>query len=107
MPYKDKQIDIMCQRNFAADNRYIKRFTLMQFLGGNCFRCGTEDFRCLQIDHIEPIFRDGRGKKGGNETVLDVYMDRIQLEEIQILCANCHAIKSFDDRIKYKNYLGE
>lgn len=29
MPYKDKHIDIMCQRNFAADNRYIKRFTLL------------------------------------------------------------------------------
>ena len=60
-------------------------------LGGICKQCGCTDIRCLQIDHMIPL----RGIK--RMGTLDFYRSIVQgkRENLQILCANCHAIKTF------------
>lgn len=66
--------------------------------------CGISDHRCLQFDHIEPILRRmGYGEKA----VSGIYMDRENLDNVQILCANCHMIKTYsEDKKKYAGYQG-
>ena len=107
MPYKDPTKQKYVQRIDASNRNYIKRFTVIQFLGGSCLDCGEDDFRCLQIDHITPILRVEKYANAGNVTVMNVYMDRIAVEDLQVLCANCHAVKSFNDRTIYSNYIGD
>ena len=107
MPYKDPEKQRAVQRIDAANRTYVKRYTVIQFLGGVCNSCGEDDFRCLQIDHIKPILRAVRGEEVGTSTVMNIYMDRRDTEGLQVLCANCHARKSFNDRTGYRNYVGD
>lgn len=107
MPYKNPTKQKYVQRIDASNRYYIKRFTVIQFLGGKCSGCDEDDFRCLQIDHIIPILRERGKANAANITVMDVFMDRIDVEDLQVLCANCHAKKSFADRILYSNYIGD
>ena len=63
-------------------------------LGGKCVRCQLDDIRCLQIDHIIPI-RGDRSTYG-----VKLYRNLVQggsTENLQVLCANCHAIKTYED----------
>lgn len=104
MPYKDKEMQKQFQRNFMANKNKVRRFCVIQFFGGSCIRCGLDDIRCLQIDHIKPIFSD---KFRGQGTVMDIYMDRVDLDDLQILCANCHVIKTYiEDIPTHPGYLG-
>lgn len=107
MPYKDPNKQKYVQRIDASNRYYIKRFTVIQFLGGSCSECGEDDLRCLQLDHIIPIFRKRGEPSAAKITVMDVFMDRIAVEDLQVLCANCHAKKSFNDRTRYGNYIGD
>lgn len=107
MPYKDPNKQKYVQRIDASNRYYIKRFAVIQFLGGSCSECGEDDFRCLQLDHIKPVLRKRGQINAGNITVMNVFMDRIDVEDLQVLCANCHTKKSFDDRIVYSNYIGD
>lgn len=61
----------------------------MERLGGRCVRCENTDPRVLQFDHL-------RDKKG-NVGALAYRSWKLFLEEVdkcQLLCANCHAIKT-------------
>jgi formate-dependent nitrite reductase cytochrome c552 subunit len=75
-----------------------KRKTLLKLLGGKCVRCGFDDWRALQIDHI-----DGGGRKHRRKfnNILGYYNDiekSIISEEgkYQLLCANCNQIKKYE-----------
>lgn len=70
------------------------RKAAIEKLGGKCATCNIADERVLQIDHI-----DG----GGNEERSLKHRVTIWNEIIkgatgyQLLCANCHCIKSFEN----------
>lgn len=75
-------------------------------LGGKCSRCGFEDRRALQIDHI-----NGGGKKEikrGWQWVKKALDENNQ--DYQILCANCNWIKRHErgegNLRKYKDLHG-
>jgi hypothetical protein len=61
-------------------------------LGGVCLTCQCVDVRCLQIDHIIPI----KGKRM-NDTTFYNSIIRGMIENLQVLCANCHAIKTYEN----------
>ena len=63
-------------------------------LGGQCVRCQCSDMRCLQIDHVVPL----NGKlRLLTEKFYRSIIDGLT-ENLQVLCANCHAIKtSYED----------
>ena len=74
-----------------------KRKELIQVLGGDvCKHCGITDFRVLQIDHI---FGNGKDMPLSKSDILDLYLDNPYLanQELQILCCNCHRIKSLEN----------
>lgn len=87
------------REELSKDN--IKRVVLIQFLGGKCCKCGYDaDIRALQIDHINGDGYIDRKTHGRSGKVYRYYVKN--LEEckgiLQVLCANCHAIKSIECR---------
>lgn len=68
------------------------RAQIFEDLGGVCVQCGYNNPLALEIDHI-----DGGGsaeRKGKN--YLQYYRAIIKrgLEGLQLLCANCHTVKT-------------
>lgn len=53
---------------------------IRQALGGVCRCCGCSDSDCLEIDHID-----------GNR-------NNTQIDNLQLLCSNCHSKKTAQDR---------
>ena len=65
--------------------------------GSCCARCGFDDIRALHIDHVhgggQKELRGGHG--GGISYYYRVLKD--QSGKYQLLCANCNAIKRFEE----------
>ena len=95
---------INSSNNPKYDSDYIKkiykeaRLEALLVLGGKCTKCGFNDWRALQIDHI-----NGGGCKH-SERVSGPYL----LKEVvrsykagenkyQLLCANCNFIKRYEN----------
>ena len=64
-------------------------------LGGACVRCGFSDYRALEFDHIHG---DGyKVKPSNSRSELRKHLRAGTIHEVyQLLCANCHAIKTYD-----------
>jgi hypothetical protein len=81
----------------SAELRATKRRDALQFLGGACVRCGFDDERALQIDHV-----NGGGKReiaalaSGSYGVLMRVLSGVS--GYQLLCANCNWIKKHEQR---------
>ena len=87
------------QHELHRDN--IKRVVLIQALGGCCVKCGyTDDIRALQLDHINGDGYKDRKEKGKAGKVYRYYVNKLDEAKLilQVLCANCHAIKSIENR---------
>ena len=80
-----------CDRCRRPDNRTARRPDFIARAGGVCQRCGfVASYECqLHIDHIIPIALGGDRNDPGN---------------LQIICANCHAVKtSIEDPVLAKH----
>ena len=76
-------------------NRLLGRFKQIK----GCAGCGYKDhWVALQFDHIVPKKRKGPAINSGWS------MKRIkeELSKCQVLCANCHSIKTHDDQFQAK-----
>ena len=87
------------KQRWKARNRRRRREALM-LLGGRCQRCGIEDERVLQIDHLNGGGRQERGTYY-NPTKLWKDVTEHGIEKFQLLCANCHSIKTWEDWNRY------
>ncbi len=78
-----------------SHNRWLKmRLELLEYLGGKCERCGFDDYRALQIDHVNGGgVREMKNLKSLKSPIK--YLERIKnnRSEYQLLCANCNWIK--------------
>lgn len=107
MPYKDKEKNRLYQKEWSRQLSIKNRVKVIDLLGGKCAVCGyCENHLALQVDHIKPVLRikNHRFRESGSNTMKSILNGKINLKDIQLLCANCHAIKSYEDRLKYKNY---
>ena len=90
---------------YCKMNQRKKRLELLLLAGGvECKRCGFNDQRALQIDHI-----DGGGIKEKHITN-NVYSFIKQVglypKKYQVLCANCNWIKRYENDesgLRFKN----
>jgi hypothetical protein len=70
------------------------RRAVFAYLGGGCVRCGNADQRVLQIDHTDGGGRKERAALGS----LSIYRAILKGKPgYQLLCANCHAIKTLGE----------
>ena len=82
--------------------RRAKRIEMLLFLCGKCNVCGFDDFRALQIDHI-----NGGGSKESKEfPYIGTRYDLIRKspEKYQLLCANHNAIKVWENEERFTKY---
>lgn len=73
------------------------RLSIFDILGKKCVRCGFEDMRALQIDHVNGGgAREQRKYKGAY--IYHLRKDvRVNPSSYQILCANCNWIKKSEN----------
>jgi|SRR5208282_3369093 len=94
MPYKDPALHfrsvVIC-----AERTKAKVFLL---LGNCCARCGYNDPRALQIDHVKQyIGKRKASKRSGTGLLYAILNGKVPFTECQILCANCNVIKRLED----------
>ena len=111
MPYKDRETGLAYQKSYqpawfqrhktehrtaGRERRRWYRRTALEILGNRCIRCGFDDVRALQIDHV-----NGRGYgdplASNTGTSAQTVYRKIALtgntDGLQLLCANCNWIK--------------
>ena len=72
-------------------NHHNRMTTSKLAMGGCCAKCGTTDLRILQFDHIDPstkLYAISAMRCADTETFL------AEVQKCQLLCANCHQIKT-------------
>ncbi len=80
---------------------YLRRLrkSVLDALGGKCMRCDFDDYRALQIDHVNgggSKERKSRGyRKNFHKHVLESFLKKEN--KYQLLCANCNWIKRFEN----------
>lgn len=83
---------------YYRDWRLKQRKELLALLGDKCVRCGFDDWRALQVDHI-----NGGGNKENDGSNPIKYYRSVVLEiksgstKYQLLCANCNWIKKYEN----------
>ena len=85
------------RRNVLERSYYRKnRDKVLDILGGKCIRCGFDDRRALQVDHI-----NGGGNKErliyGSDREINRAIANGKIQHVQLLCANCNCIKRVEN----------
>ncbi len=99
-----------CVAMRVRENKRKDRAELIADLGGKCACCGEDTYEFLQIDHINDDGHKHRyheGKKytstGNRYSYISIPRLRDHIEELQVLCANCHNAKSFYGGCPHQN----
>lgn len=80
------------ERSARSYNR--ARSAVLEVLGGVCVRCGFDDPRALQIDHVNGGGKADRRCRGSRK----LYSAIVAGEPgFQLLCANCNTIKRVEN----------
>lgn len=91
---------------FCANCRHIKKYyegeepphqgphwaAAIAQLGGKCKKCKTTDTRVLQFDHVDPSTKITEATTLRHKADPSAFLEEIQ--KCQLLCANCHHIKT-------------
>ena len=107
MAYKDIEKQKKFQREWRRKLNLTNKLKAIEILGGQCSvkDCRITDFRCLEFDHINPELRKP-GVSSATRTAALIVNGNLDNTIIQLLCANHHAIKTYDeDRQKFSNYI--
>jgi hypothetical protein len=87
------------------DRHHERRMKAFELLGGKCANPFNlphpdwcNDWRCLQIDHINGGGCEHHKKRKAQGIISDVIKDPDRKLKYQLLCANCNWIKRFKDK---------
>jgi len=97
-----KECNNKCYSKKLCKNHYWNihfKDKLFDICGGKkCCKCGIEDFRVLQFDHINGGGRKELEEKGYNMMIIEYIKNpKLAKKNIQILCANCNWIKKHEN----------
>ncbi len=82
--------------------RYIKdRMIVINAYGGKCEKCGFQDFRALQFDHVQG--GGSKDLKGKSPTAIRKALMPVNKEKFALLCANCNWKRRYTDKQLHKN----
>jgi 5-methylcytosine-specific restriction endonuclease McrA len=83
------------EKDYLRDLARSWRFLALEALGYRCVRCGFDSHpAALQIDHING---DGRDDRRGRGQTMYRRIASGDTAGLQLLCANCHAIKTVEN----------
>ena len=88
------------KRNVLARTRH-RQLMLTYLSDKNCVRCGVDDIRVLDFDHIDPFTKSFNIARALNDR-LNWKMILTEIDKCQILCANCHKIKTATEQGWYR-----
>lgn len=97
-PFKTEEFRLKLRENTRRyrKNRLEKvKRELQLVLGGKCVRCGIDDPRLLDFDHIDPLRKTMMISQELHKPM------PLLLEEIkncQLLCPNCHRLKNLENK---------
>lgn len=89
-----------CARAAKLRSRADDRAELLALFGSACRRCGNDDRRVLELDHVNgggTAERLADLRRGIHDRRFIEHV-RADLASYQLLCANCHRIKTWEDR---------
>lgn len=87
-----------CYRKYQRDYAKVLRKRLCDMIDdykvkNGCVKCGyNENAAALEFDHIVPIKRDKKKRYGARNK--KEFFNIINDPNVQVLCANCHRIKT-------------
>ncbi len=86
------------QREAGAATALKLRSELLALLGESCVRCGFDDQRALQVDHVNGSGAMDR-RTTGQHRHHRAFVERVRANrsDYQLLCANCNGIKRIED----------
>ena len=98
---KHRRLNLELSRKRSRECNQRMRDKIEAFFGDKCVRCGFNDPRALQLDHINGNgAADRRGRRGWNLWERYRFI-RDKPEEaraqLQLLCANCNCIKRVEN----------
>lgn len=82
-----------------------KRLTVIGLLGPKCVKCGFSDIRGLVLDHKKGGGMNERKKFNYSTSNIYAYYCKNPekaFERLQVLCAICNMIKTYEDKEWYK-----
>lgn len=87
------------KKNNIKFRKYSKkrRLELVALLGGKCVKCGFDDWRALQVDHVNGGGNRAVKKLVGNKNIAIIKDIVGGSTEYQLLCANCNWIKRYEN----------
>lgn len=99
MSYKNLDKQREYSKLWRRKRHIIEREYAFKVLGNKCNICGIDDLRVLQIDHIKAIRRKDNSDpyESGSRLRQRIYNRSRNLKNLQILCANCHQIKTKEE----------
>lgn len=99
MAYKDPIKQREFQRLWQAKQRARYKATVVDMFGGGCMECGFDNILALQLDHVIALRRTDaeRGINSGTSLWRKVASGKVPKELVQLLCANCHSIKTYEE----------
>jgi hypothetical protein len=100
-PYKSQKKQCkQCLNNKQNERRRKRTQWLEEFKKSlKCQICQNDDFRVLEFDHLnDKVFNVGDAACFG----LSVETIKNEIKKCQVLCANCHRIKTYEER-KFKS----
>ena len=108
MPYKFKENNAKRTRRYYKNNRkkcneIFKKYAtklrrdVIKGYGGKCVKCGFNDKRALQIDHVNGGGTKERKLLSNHQIFLRIKKENFPTQ-YQILCANCNSIKRIENK---------
>ena len=85
---------------WMAGEYWELRLLTLGKLGGKCLRCGNNDYRVLQIDHVNGDGNEERREKRGGgmqRTIMREIIAGNKNGKYQLLCSNCNWIKRWEN----------
>ena len=78
---------------------WIEKSQFMMELGGKCSRCGISELRVLQFHHIDSTQKDAKTRHQCS-FYQRLKCLRQEASNLELLCANCHAIETHENHWK-------
>ena len=91
--YTDIEKRRACQRASFKRRQRASKLACFNLLGNKCVRCGNDDKRVLNVDHVNGGGTQHRRKLGGNYFKKFAEEIRAGGRAYQLLCCNCNRIK--------------